>query len=1052
MPYTHFRLVRIISGLILTLLFFAIGTIDWFQERANLEQALVQESADLRTTAEIAIADMEQQMLGLATLIAADREVQRLFWLGREAIQAEGGGAGGERSAALRQALYDRLSPAWRDMQSQFGLRQLHFHLGPGSLSYLRVHSPNRYGDRMDGLRHIIVDVNRDQQPRSGFETGRIYSGVRGVVPVWYTDEEGVRHHVGTLEAGTSFDAQLARLDEQIGAGFAVILNHEHVEQAVWEEFRALSGPHAKEGCRCYLEASSAVQAHGWMEEGIFGPLAAGGMESRLLAWQGRDWHLSRFPLRDYLGDQNPSRRHVGSILIWRDKSEAVAALQARQWQSLALLLLVYLLTLGGVGWLLRFTRRSLQHRIDTATAALRESEGMLQRAQAVAHMGSWCHDLISGEIEWSPEAREILGFSPGLSPDYLRFLDCIHPADREHVQAAWQAALRGAPYDIEHRVLVDGRTRWVREQAKLTVDDDGQPHSALGTVQDITEAKEVELALRESEERYRTTFAAVNDGMWEWHVPSGMVKWDNRCYQMLGYSPGAFVVDLAKWRELIHPEDVDKAYAEVERQLAKGEIFVIEFRYHCANGGWLWIQGRGKVVAWRGDQPLRVVGTHTDISARKRAEDELKAMARRNELLLTAAGEGIYGVDLQGNATFINPAALQMLGYREEEILACEQHNVFHHSRPDGSHYPECDCPVHLTLQDGQTRRTDEEWFIRKDGSFFPITLTVAAIGENGERSGAVALFQDMTARRAMEQALQQAGTRLATVIENFHGGILLEDETRHIVLTNRTFCELFAIPVSPDALVGADCSGSAMQSKGLFARPEEFVARIDTILTQRKMVLGEELSMADGRVLERDYVPIIGEHGFQGHLWIYRDISERKAGERELRRLATTDTLTGLPNRRYFLERLDQELGRFHRHHKVVALAMLDIDHFKRVNDSYGHAAGDAVLRHFAELLPESLRKTDLAGRLGGEEFAVLLPGSDLDGAQVYAERLRERVATTPCQVGEFSIKYTISIGVTLFVVQDESHDQPLARADDGLYRAKENGRNRVELVAYV
>ncbi|MBK8750758.1 MAG: diguanylate cyclase [Candidatus Competibacteraceae bacterium] len=177
-------------------------------------------------------------------------------------------------------------------------------------------------------------------------------------------------------------------------------------------------------------------------------------------------------------------------------------------------------------------------------------------------------------------------------------------------------------------------------------------------------------------------------------------------------------------------------------------------------------------------------------------------------------------------------------------------------------------------------------------------------------------------------------------------------------------------------------------------------------------------------------------------------QDITERKALERELRRLATTDSLTELSNRRHFLAQMTQELVRFKRYARPVALLMFDLDHFKRVNDQHGHAAGDDVLRHFSAVARQMLRQVDLLGRLGGEEFAALLPGTDFDGAQQLAERLRRRVAESPVTTAGGVIRVTVSIGVTLFAMTDSAADAILGRADRALYRAKSQGRNRVEI----
>ncbi len=175
--------------------------------------------------------------------------------------------------------------------------------------------------------------------------------------------------------------------------------------------------------------------------------------------------------------------------------------------------------------------------------------------------------------------------------------------------------------------------------------------------------------------------------------------------------------------------------------------------------------------------------------------------------------------------------------------------------------------------------------------------------------------------------------------------------------------------------------------------------------------------------------------------------DINRRKSAEAELERLASTDPLTGLPNRRQFFARLNYELTRLDRLEGPVALLMIDLDHFKRINDNHGHAAGDSALRHFADQLRAAVRKTDSIGRLGGEEFALLLPGSDRNGALLLVQRLAEQLRQTPPQHGDAPLAVTFSTGLTLLKHSDRSPDHPLARADQALYRAKALGRDRVE-----
>jgi diguanylate cyclase (GGDEF)-like protein len=164
------------------------------------------------------------------------------------------------------------------------------------------------------------------------------------------------------------------------------------------------------------------------------------------------------------------------------------------------------------------------------------------------------------------------------------------------------------------------------------------------------------------------------------------------------------------------------------------------------------------------------------------------------------------------------------------------------------------------------------------------------------------------------------------------------------------------------------------------------------------------------------------------------------------EVYQLATHDALTELYNRRHFTELAEKELARAQRHGRPLVLAILDLDHFKPVNDRFGHVAGDAVLRQFSEVLRAHVRADDIAARIGGEEFAVLLPETGLDQALPFAERLREAVAAADFRPGGEPQRITVSIGLATMGPQRETRSELMRAADAALYRAKDSGRNRV------
>lgn len=193
----------------------------------------------------------------------------------------------------------------------------------------------------------------------------------------------------------------------------------------------------------------------------------------------------------------------------------------------------------------------------------------------------------------------------------------------------------------------------------------------------------------------------------------------------------------------------------------------------------------------------------------------------------------------------------------------------------------------------------------------------------------------------------------------------------------------------------------------------------------------------------------PVFGNDGrFLGRRASNRDITDRKHLEQALERQANYDYLTSLPNRRHFMERGIEEVARATRYSNPVSLLILDVDHFKRINDTHGHHTGDAALKAIATCSQECLREMDIIGRLGGEEFAVILPETKDEGAWEVAERLRQSIESQPVTTKDGnSIQLTASIGLaTLPAGMEINLDTLLTQADEALYRAKHSGRNRV------
>lgn len=201
----------------------------------------------------------------------------------------------------------------------------------------------------------------------------------------------------------------------------------------------------------------------------------------------------------------------------------------------------------------------------------------------------------------------------------------------------------------------------------------------------------------------------------------------------------------------------------------------------------------------------------------------------------------------------------------------------------------------------------------------------------------------------------------------------------------------------------------------------------------------------------LDLNITPLRNAAGDITHFaFVGRDIHRYKNLERQLTSLALFDSLTGALNRPAFHQQAEKEFARSRRYYRPLSVIMLDIDHFKQVNDRYGHSAGDQVLQIFAEACQEVIRSTDLMGRVGGEEFAILLPDTPSRSACHLAERLRVRINKYPYLAGDMLIEVTASLGVAELQAGDENFKTLLHRADEALYQAKHSGRNRVKLAA--
>lgn len=292
-----------------------------------------------------------------------------------------------------------------------------------------------------------------------------------------------------------------------------------------------------------------------------------------------------------------------------------------------------------------------------------------------------------------------------------------------------------------------------------------------------------------------------------------------------------------------------------------------------------------------------------------------------------------------------------------------------------------------------------------------------------------------------------EQAYQELNSIFTNSMVGILILQGGRFVARANQRFVEILGYD-SPESLIGKSVKELHLSEENF----KEFGSLFYDSLTKREVVQIEyQLKKKDGdpvwltisgKAIDPKDPPDLNT----GVVWIMDDITSRKQTEAQLIELATIDTLTAVNNRRHFIELAEREFTIHTRHSRTLAVLMLDIDNFKLINDQYGHSTGDKALQLFANTCAECLRSADIFGRMGGEEFAVILPDTGKNQARQVAERMRESVETQALDFQELP-DMTVSIGISTSK-EGKYLEEAMRYADLALYAAKKNGRNRIEL----
>ncbi|MDT8450226.1 MAG: PAS domain S-box protein [Wenzhouxiangellaceae bacterium] len=499
---------------------------------------------------------------------------------------------------------------------------------------------------------------------------------------------------------------------------------------------------------------------------------------------------------------------------------------------------------------------------------------------------------------------------------------------------------------------------------------------------------------------------------------------------------------------EITHPDDIEGSVRRLER-LNDGELSSFRFdkRYLHADGREVWVRLDVSMVLDDAGNPDLIITQAHDITASRQIRDQLAANEARLRSIIRSMAEGVIVIDPAGRFQLGNRRAAEILGL-DRETLQKSALVEFRDDciRADGSRFPLEEFPAAVTLATGQPQHEVQMGVRRADGRLEWIEISTEPVRDEntGDLVAVVATFSDITHRIHIEQALKDKEERLTLALEGAKMGMWdWHLDTREFTF-NRIAARMLGYRESEIA--------PSIESVRSLTHPKDEAALVEAMeshlagnkgdfqadIRMKRKSGGYVWTYMRGRVTERDAsdrpARVTG---------IVIDISQRKELERRLEQQAITDELTGLYNRRHGNELLQREIDRSRRSRRPLCLVLLDIDHFKDINDRFGHDTGDRVLREVAELLRSRMRRTDAAARWGGEEFALLLPETDAAGGRTIALELLAQMKEIRKPDGN---GVSASFGVVDYR-GDESKSELVKRADRLMYRAKNAGRARVE-----
>ena len=644
-------------------------------------------------------------------------------------------------------------------------------------------------------------------------------------------------------------------------------------------------------------------------------------------------------------------------------------------------------------------------------------------RSDGVGQFVTWNH---AAEVITGIGAAEILGKTDRE----------VHPA---RLAAAYEAHDRAilaspAPIDIPETRFPrrDGSVRYVHVVSVPIFDDAGRVEYIIGIGEDITERRLQERILQAS----RAELQAVNDasplGLFMTDL-AGNATYVNRTYEVMSGQQAPEILEDA-WFRSLHPDDQEPAIEGWVSAIRRHQPYQSVHRFLHPQGRIVW--GSFKAVPMLiGGQISGYVGSVDDITTRREVEQALHASEQRLRLIADNIPALIGYVTPDQRFAFGNRKYLQdfgltsgaLPGMTAAEVLG---KNVYAQSAP---------------YIEGVLRGTPANFqrLVTHVGALrWERVSYVPDVDDEGGVRGFFSLVEDITELKQAQHFFAKSEMRLRMITDNMPALIAYIDRDSRYVFCNGYYETVLGL--KPEKILGRK-----VEEVGREAGHDPVASEMERVLAGERVSFERHVATAQiDRHLSYDYIPDIGLDGSVGGFYsMVLDITALKKVENQLRILARFDSLTGLPNRNQFEEKLAEAIARSSRSKRAMAVMFLDIDHFKSINDTLGHHGGDLVLQEFARRLQRCIRKTDTVSRLAGDEFTIILEGLQMEQeTAVVAEKIIQAMQE-PFHIGQSERTVTTSIGIAVRRTDETNPEALLRRADEALYLAKSAGRNTFE-----